>query len=126
MNVHAVGARSGGGIRFPTAGGRLAAPDSWARRSPPFTFPERVLVVLVRRFAPALYMRWGQGPPHGWTRAFAISQRHPVWSAELLAEAGSSPAVVALARRHQEHFPGPPRDDLERLLLVLPTADELN
>jgi hypothetical protein len=92
----------------------------------PFTFPERVLVVLVRRFAPALYMRWGQGPPHGWTRAFAISQRHPVWSAELLAEAGSRPAVVALARRHQEHFPGPPRDDLERLLLVLQTADELN
>ncbi len=92
----------------------------------PFTLPERVLVVLVRRFAPALYARWGQGPPRGPTRAFAISQRHPAWSAELLAEAGSRATVVALARRHQERLSGPPQDELERLLLALQAADDLN
>jgi len=92
----------------------------------PFSLPERVLVVLVRKFAPALYSRWGAGEPRGWTRPFAISLRHPEWSAQMVAAAGGSPRAVALCRRHAEPLTGPPRDDTERLLLALQQADDLN
>lgn len=91
-----------------------------------FTLPERVLVVLVRKFAPAWYARWGQGEPRGWQKPFAISVRHPEWSAKLLANAGSSDRAVELARRHQDVVPDPPRDETERLLLALQAADNLN
>jgi hypothetical protein len=92
----------------------------------PFTLPERVLVVLVYRFAPALYARWGKAEPRGWRRPFAISARHPEWSAAMLAGAGSDPRVVELARRHQEPVPNPPHDEIERLLLALQAADDAN
>ena len=97
----------------------------------PFTLPERVLVVLVRKLAPALYTRWGQaapdgGPPRDWRRPFAIGRCHPEWSARLMAEAGCTPRAVALARRHQEHLTAPPRDETERLLGILQAADERN
>ncbi|MBN2469222.1 MAG: HD domain-containing protein [Anaerolineae bacterium] len=92
----------------------------------PFWLPERVAVVLVRKFAPALYDRWGQGEPRGWRRPFVISLRHPEWSAELVAAAGGTPCAVALIRRHQDRLAGLPRDDLERLLLALQAADDTN
>lgn len=92
----------------------------------PFTLPERVLVVLVRQFAPHLYDQWGLGEPHGWRRAFPISLRHPAWSGDMLEAAGSSPRAVELARRHADPVPDPPRDEVERLLLVLRAADDLN
>lgn len=97
----------------------------------PFTLPERVLVVLVRKLAPTLYERWAQPdpdgePPRGWRRPFAISRCHPAWSARLMAGAGCAPRAVELARRHQEHLAAPPRDETERLLLVLQAADDRN
>lgn len=92
----------------------------------PFSLPERVLVVLVRKCAPALYARWGAGEPRGWTRPFAISLRHPEWSAQMVAAAGGSPRAVALCRRHAEPLSGPPCDETERLLLALQQADDLN
>ena len=96
-----------------------------------FILPERVLVVLVRKLAPALYDRWGRagpegGPPRGWRRPFAISQCHPAWSARLMAESGCSPRAVELARRHQEVLSAPPRDETERLLGLLQAADDQN
>ncbi len=92
----------------------------------PFFFHERVLVVLVKKIAPALYARWGQGKPHGWRRPFAISLRHPQWSAEMVADAGGSARAVELIRRHQEQINGPPGDETERLLLLLQAADDSN
>ncbi len=92
----------------------------------PFTLPERVLVVLVRKFAPGAFTRWGAVEPRGWRRPFAISICHPVWSAELLAAAGSSPLAVELARRHADPLPETPRDETERLLAVLRRADDAN
>jgi hypothetical protein len=97
----------------------------------PFTLPERVLVVLVRKLARALYERWGQAapdgePPRDWRRPFAISRCHAAWSARLMAEAGCSPRAVALARRHQEDLSAPPQDETERLLLILQAADDRN
>lgn len=93
----------------------------------PFWLPERVIVVLVRRFLPAHYRRWGQdAAPRGWRRPFAISIRHPEWSADMLADAGSNPRAVALVRRHADPVSGPPRDETERLLLILQAADDNN
>lgn len=92
----------------------------------PFTLPERVLVVLVHKLAPGLYYRWGRAEPAGWRRPFAISLRHPEWSAQLLAEAGGSPRAVALVGRHQERLTAPPQDETERLLLCLQRADDRN
>ncbi len=89
----------------------------------PFTLPERVLVVLARAVAPGRCEAWGRAEPRGWKRPFAISRRHPEWSAEMMAAAGCSPRAVTLARRHQEYLTGHPRDDLERLLLALQEAD---
>ncbi len=92
----------------------------------PFSLPERVLVVLVRKCAPALYRRWGKSEPHGWKRPFAISLRHPEWSAQMVAAAGGSPRAVELCRRHAEPLSGPPCGETERLLLALQQADDLN
>ncbi len=92
----------------------------------PFTLPERVIVVLVKRFAPARFARWGQAAPQGWRRPFAISLRHPEWSAQMLSGAGSTARAVELARRHQEVLPASPRSEIERLLLILQEADEAN
>ncbi len=92
----------------------------------PFYLHERVLVVLVRRLFPALYFRWGRGEPRGWCRPFAISLRHPEWSAQMVAGAGGSPRAVELVRRHMERVPDPPCDKTERLLLALQAADDRN
>lgn len=92
----------------------------------PFWLPERVAVVLARKLAPALYTRWGRAEPRGWRRPFAISLRHPEWSADLVRAAGGSPRVVELVRRHAETLPDPPRDETERLLLILQAADDSN
>jgi putative nucleotidyltransferase with HDIG domain len=92
----------------------------------PFHFHERVLVVLVHKFASVRYHRWGQGDAQGWRRPFAISLRHPEWGAELVAAAGGSPRAVELVRRHAEPLSGPPRDETESLLLILQAADDAN
>jgi len=98
-----------------------------------FWFHERVAVVLVRKFLPALYYRLAKDspadcsrPPRGVSRAFAISLHHAVWSAELLAGAGGSDRAVELCRRHDEYLTAPPRGETERLLLVLQSADNAN
>lgn len=92
----------------------------------PFRLHERVLVVLVRRLFPTLYHHWGQSEPRSWRRPFAISLRHPEWSAQMVAGAGGSPRAVELVRRHMEKVPDPPRDETERLLLALQAADDRN
>ncbi len=91
----------------------------------PFYFHERVLVVLVKKLLPARFERWSAGEPRGWTRPFAISRRHPEWSARMLAEAGASACAVDLCRRHADPI-DPPRDETERLLHVLQAADNAN
>ncbi|GAB4572705.1 MAG: hypothetical protein Kow0077_12900 [Anaerolineae bacterium] len=92
-----------------------------------FWLPERVLVVLVRKFAPARHHHWGQtGTLHDWRKPFAISLRHPEWSAQMLERAGGTPRSVALVRQHADPVPDPPRNEFERLLAVLQWADNRN
>lgn len=82
----------------------------------------RTLVVLVRAFLPGLYRRWAGGEANGWRRAFVVAEAHPAWGAEMVSEAGASPMVVALVRRHQEQL-GEPGTEEERLLAALQAAD---
>jgi hypothetical protein len=87
---------------------------------------DRTLVVLVRAVAPQLVKQWGQHPPKGWYRPFAVSVQHPQWSAELVTEAGADPLTIDVIRRHQEHFDHPPQNETERLMLILQSADDAN
>ncbi|MBN1680875.1 MAG: HD domain-containing protein [Anaerolineae bacterium] len=97
----------------------------------PFTLPEKVLVVLVRATAPRRIEQWGSaqrgsGSSRGWRRAFAVSVQHPAWGAEMVAEAGGSPLVVELIRRHQDTLDGPPQTEADQLLALLQAADNRN
>jgi hypothetical protein len=92
----------------------------------PFFLLEKVLVVLVKAFLPALYWRWGSGSAQGWRRPFAVSVQHPAWSADLVRAAGGSDLAAELIRRHQDHLDGGPQTEADRLLLALQAVDDLN
>lgn len=69
----------------------------------PFPVWEKTLVVLVRAAAPRLYARWAAGnPERWWQRPFVVSARHPAWSADMAAAAGSAPRAVWLIAHHAE------------------------
>jgi len=91
-----------------------------------FSLPEKVLVVLVKAFAPGRYRAWSSSPATGWRLPFAVSAQHPDWGAEMAERAGASPLTVALIRRHAGPPPDPPRDETERLLLALQAFDDRN
>jgi hypothetical protein len=90
----------------------------------PITLFGRTLAVLTRALAPKRHAQWGQGEPSGWRRPFVVAHQHSVWSAEMLAEAGAPPMVVALAHRHQTPLDGAPRSEEDRLLMLLQEADD--
>jgi hypothetical protein len=92
----------------------------------PFFLPEKVLVVLIKAFAPRRYAQWGRGPARGWRRPFAVSVQHPTWSAEMVADAGGSPLAVELIRRHADPLAGPPQTEADSLLAELQAVDDLN
>jgi hypothetical protein len=90
---------------------------------------QRTCIVLLQRWAPGLlsklssYASVNEAP--WWRRGFVINQIHPEVGARWAADAGSSPTVVALIRRHQE----PVRSigcDEDRLLVTLQWADGVN
>lgn len=91
-----------------------------------FYLPEKVLVVLVRAAAPRLYRRWGSGHAHGWRRPFAVSVQHPAWGAEMVAQAGGSPLLVELVRRHADPGAGVTGSEAARLLALLQAWDDQN
>jgi len=91
-----------------------------------FSLPEKVLVVLVKAFAPGRYRAWSSSPATGWRLPFAVSAQHPDWGAEMAERACASPLTVALIRRHAGPPPDPPRDETERLLLALQAFDDRN
>lgn len=99
----------------------------------PLRLWERVVVVLARKICPGCVQRWGERDfgneqaPHGWRRAFMIAVGHPVWGAEMAAQAGCSQMTINLIRRHQEKIPVFEAQDLcmeDSLLLKLQAADD--
>ncbi len=94
---------------------------------------ERVVIVLAKMICPGCAKGWGERTirdeqaPRGWRRAFIIAEEHPVWGAEMAADAGCSQLTVNLIRRHQDIIPGSKIDDLSkagRLLLKLQATDD--
>jgi putative nucleotidyltransferase with HDIG domain len=95
--------------------------DVGKTRSPLRLF-DRVLVVLAQRLAPAATQAWGKGAPRGWRRPFVVAARHADWGGKILEQAGASPRLVVMVRRH--HAAQPLRGtDVDRLLAALQTAD---
>ncbi len=90
----------------------------------PFSLPEKVLVVLAKALVPHLYARWGRGQPRGWRRPFVVSAQHPLWGAEMVAQAGGSPLTVTLIRHHAEQPPPTLPEETARLLALLQAADD--
>jgi hypothetical protein len=88
---------------------------------------ERVVIVLSKAILPGEVKRWGEGAASGgairWRRAFMVAQQHPAWGAQMAQEAGASPLVAALIRRHQDLRPNPGGDLEDRLLQLLQAAD---
>ena len=89
----------------------------------PINLLERVEAVLVRRLLPGPYARWAQAEPRGWRKPFVTAVNHPAWGADLAAQAGASPLVVSLIRRHQDLKRAPVTEE-DRLLRLLQQSED--
>jgi hypothetical protein len=89
----------------------------------PFSFFDRVWVVLAAATVPERAKRWGEGEARGFRRPFVIRAKHPAWSAEDIAAAGGSALACALARRHQDRLETISGQE-DRLLALLQAADD--
>jgi putative nucleotidyltransferase with HDIG domain len=86
---------------------------------------DRSLAVLGERFAPQKAEEWGAAAETGWKRTFVIRKQHAEWGAQMAAQAGSSPLVIDLIRRHQDPLPDG-RSEADELLALLQWADDQN
>ncbi len=93
----------------------------------PLGLPERVGIVLGKRLFPERSKRWGKKDGRGLTKMFVVAERHPVWGAKMAENAGASPLVVQLIRKHHQRLPvGVDASDEVRLLQKLQRADQRN
>lgn len=64
---------------------------------------QKTVVVLTRAILPRVYARLAAGDPDRWlVRPFVVYERHPVWSADYAAEAGSDADTVWLCAHHAD------------------------
>jgi hypothetical protein len=88
---------------------------------------QKTIAVAVRELFPAQFVRWSQGDPRNpWQRAFVVYVQHPVWSAELLAEAGASERACWLSAHHAESVAQWQTHPYAGLLQRLQQADDSN
>lgn len=96
----------------------------------PLQLSERIWIVLVGALAPAWAQRQGSLPLHPetpfWQRPLIVARQHPEWGARLAEEAGVSPLVAAIIRRHQQKISTPNGSPAEDLLLRLQAVDDRN
>ena len=85
---------------------------------------ERVLIVLMKRVSPGRVQRWGQEPPQGLAKPFAVACHHAEWGADLASRAGASPLTIELIRRHEEAVPPEAATHTEKLLRLLKQVDD--
>jgi len=90
----------------------------------PLQIWERVLIVLAKVILPEQTERWGDAPPSGWRRPYAVAKQHPAWGAELAEKAGASGLLVEVIRRHQEPLPDHPQSPADLLLVHLKRYDD--
>jgi hypothetical protein len=84
----------------------------------------RVLVVLMNAARPGWVQQVGRDDPGSWRYPFYLQLNHPEMGARLAEQAGCSPLTAELIRRHQEKLPHAPRNEIERLLVLLQAADD--
>jgi hypothetical protein len=90
---------------------------------------QRTLIVLLRRWAPALltWLERGVDPDVSpwWRRGFVVNRLHPMVGARWAAQVDCSPTTVSLIRRHQEPVASVQHAQ-DELLEALRWADEVN
>lgn len=84
----------------------------------------RVLVVLLNAVRPGALQQIARNDPTSWRYPFYLHLHHPELGARLAEQAGCSALTVELIRRHQHKLQQTPRDETERLLVLLQTADD--
>lgn len=90
---------------------------------------ERAWVVVVKKLLPAQAEAWGQVERQDlthlpiWQRSLVVAEQHPLWGAELAQQAGASPLLQALIRRHQQFLPAEPVGVEDELLTKLQVVD---
>jgi hypothetical protein len=92
----------------------------------PLSIWERSLIVLASMLLPQQTAAWGQGEAIGWKRPFVVKKQHPLWSAEMVAAAGSNPQAVALIKCHQDPIAPDDHSEEANLLRLLQWADDQN
>jgi hypothetical protein len=92
----------------------------------PLRIWERVLIVVGQKVFPQRSARWGMREPQGWRRAFVVAAQHPAWGAEMIAEVGASPLVLAMLRCHQNEAPDHFSEAERELFTKLQTVDNNN
>lgn len=90
----------------------------------PMRLYHRVLVVLLNAVRPGALQQIARDDPASWRYPFYVHLHHPELGARLAEQAGCSALTVELIRRHQYKFRQTPRDETERLLVLLQTADD--
>lgn len=86
---------------------------------------QRVVIVLLERWAPRVLDWLSSGKPQRWRQGFVVHRQHPEVSAQWAEQTGCSPLTVTLIRGHQEPL-GETLTDENRLLAALQRADGMN
>lgn len=89
----------------------------------PLTLVDRVVIVLGQRLFKRRVAHWSAGAPRGWRKPFVVAAQHPAWGADLAAQAGATPTVVALIRHHATPMQQP-QTPAEHWLAALQQADD--
>ena len=87
----------------------------------PLSLPDRVVIVLGKRFFRRRARRWSEGTLSRLRRPFVVAAHHPGWGADLAEQAGASSRTVDLIRRHQDISSAD-----NPLLAALQSADDEN
>jgi len=88
----------------------------------PLRLMDRVLVVLAQSYLPRQAARWSQGEARGWRRPFVVAARHAAWGETMVLEAGGSPRLAEILRRHHDPLPDA-STPVDRVLKALQAAD---
>ena len=91
---------------------------------------ERAVIVLAQAAAPGLVRRWSSraetDPAEcaSWRKPFVVATWHAEWGAKMAQQAGASPLVVDLIRRHPVPVPPESRRSEDNLLRKLQAEDD--
>lgn len=88
----------------------------------PLRLGHRVMVVLLRAWAPGVLERISRDGVKGWRQAFYVQRHHAALGAELARRAGCTPRTVSLIETHESA----PEEVSDPLVAVLQAADSVS